>query len=108
MQQNYPFQPRGASGATPTAQTSIAISAAVQQLTLPPLPVEGGSMLVAVDGASNIAWCYGVSAGLTIGNGVFMFANTKQVFSIPPGITQLSVIGATAAGVFRVVVGDGR
>ena len=107
MQQNYPFQPRGASGTTPTAQTALAITAAVQQITLPPIPAEGCSMLIAVDGASNVSWSYGVSSGLTISNGVFMLANAKETFSIPGGITQLSVIGASAVGTFRVIVGDG-
>lgn len=106
-QQEFPFQPRGASGTTPAAQTSIAITAAVQQLTLPPIPAEGCSALITVDGASNVAWSFGVSSGLTLGNGVFLLANTQGAFSIPGGVTQMSVIGASAAGTFRVVIGDG-
>ncbi len=108
MQQNYPFQPRGGSGTTPTAQVALAITAAVQQITIPAVPVEGGTMIIAVDGASNVAWSYGASSGLTINNGVFMFANSNETFTIPGGITQLSVIGASAAGTFRVIVGDGQ
>lgn len=107
MQQDFPFQPRGATGTTPTAQTALAITAAVQQITLPLMPAEGGSMMISVDGASSVAWSFGVSASLSISNGVFMFANTKEVFGCPGGITQLSVIGASAAGTFRVVIGDG-
>ena len=107
MQQNFPFQPRGASGATPTAQTSQAITAAVQQLTLPLIPNEGCSILIAVDGGSNIAWSFGVSAGLTIGNGVFMFANSKETFGCPPYTTVISYIGASAVGNIRVIIGDG-
>ena len=107
MQQNYPFQPRGASGTTPTAQTALAITAAVQQITLPLIPAEGCSMLIAVDGASNVAWSFGISSGLTISNGVFMLANSKETFGVPGGITQLSVIGASAVGTFRVIIGDG-
>lgn len=108
MQQNYPFQPRGASGTTPTAQTALVISAAVQQITLPLIPAEGCSMLIAVDGAANVAWSFGASSGLTINNGVFMLANTKEVFGVPGGTLQLSVIGASAAGTFRVTIGDGQ
>lgn len=108
MQQNYPFQPRGASGTTPTAQVALSITAAVQQITLPTMPTEGCTALIAVDGSANVAWCYGVSSGLTISNGVFMLANSKESFSIPGGISQLSVIGASALGTFRVVIGDGQ
>jgi hypothetical protein len=107
MQQNYPFQPRGAQGTTPTAQTAASITAAVTQLTLPPIPAEGCSALIAVDGAANVAWSFGTSSGLTISNGVFMFANSKEIFSIPGGVTTISLIGASAAGTLRVVVGDG-
>ena len=107
MQQNYPFQPRGALGATPTAQTNLAITAAVQQLTIPLIPQEGCSILIAVDGGSNIAWSFGVATNLTIGNGVFMFANSKETFGCPPYTTQISVIGASALGTIRVIVGDG-
>ena len=107
MQQNYPFQPRGATGTIPTAQATLAITAAVQQLTIPLIPQEGCSILIAVDGASNIAWSFGVSSGLTIGNGVFMFANSKETFGCPPYTTQISFIGASAVGNIRVTVGDG-
>ena|ERR1700676_1104600 len=107
MQQDYPFQPRGASGTTPAAQTNIAITAAVQQLTLPPIPAEGCTALITVDGAANVAWSFGASSGLTLGNGVFLLANTRSAFGIPGGTTQMSVIGASAAGTFRVVIGDG-
>lgn len=107
MQQNYAFQPRGASGTTPNAQTNIAVTASVQQLTLPPIPQEGGSMRIVVDGTSNIAWSFGVSSGLTIGNGVHMLANTVEAYSIPGGVTQLSVIGASTGSTMRVIIGDG-
>lgn len=108
MQQQYSFQPRGASGTTPAAQTNIAVTAAVQQLTLPPVPAEGGSMRIVVDGTSNIAWSFGVSGSLALGNGVHMLANTIEMFSIPGGITQLSVIGAATGSTLRVMIGDGQ
>jgi hypothetical protein len=108
MQQQYPFQPRGASGNPPAAQASIAVTTAVQQLTLPQLPSEGGTMRVVVDGTSNIAWTFGVAAGLTMNNGVPMLGNTVESFSIPASVTQLSVIGAATGSTLRVVVGDGQ
>jgi len=107
MQQQYPFQPRGASGTTPTAQVATTIAATVTTFNIPPMGADGGSILIAVDGTANVAWSYGASTGLTVSNGVFMLANTKETFSIPGGVTQMSVIGASAAGTFRVMVGDG-
>lgn len=108
MQQQYPFQPRGASGTTPAAQTSQAIAATVTTFSLPNVPVEGCTMMISVDGGANVAWSFGASSGLTMNNGVFMFANSKEAFSVPGGTTQLSVIGASATGTFRVVLGDGQ
>ena len=108
MQQNYPFQPRGASGTTPNSQATLSISSSVQQITLPPVPAEGCSMVVVVDGNSNVAWSFGASSGLTINNGMFQQSNTTQSYSLPGGVTQLSVIGSASAGIFRVNVGDGQ
>lgn len=108
MQQQYPFQPRGASGNPPAAQASIAVTTAVQQLTLPQIPSEGGSMRIVVDGTANVAWSFGVVAGLTMNNGLPMLANTVESFSIPAGVTQLSVVGSATGSTIRVVVGDGQ
>lgn len=108
MQQQYPFQPRGASGATPNAQKNIAVTAAIQQVTLPPIPAEGATMRVVVDGSQNIAWCFGQSAGLTLGNGVHMLAQTVESFTIPGGVTQLSVIAGAAGSTMRIIIGDGQ
>jgi hypothetical protein len=107
MASTAPFQPRGATGTTPTVQTVLTISAAVQQLTIPPVSPDGGTMRIVVDGSASVAWSYGTSASLTIDNGCHMLGNTVETFSIPPGITQLSVIGSAAVGKFRVTVGDG-
>lgn len=107
MQQNFPFQARGTSSNPPVAQTTLSITAAVQQLTLPVVPQEGGTLRLCVDGAANIAWSLNVTAGLTISNGVFQFANTDVSYTIPGGITQISVIGSAAAGTLRAMVGDG-
>lgn len=105
--QQYPFQPRGAIGTTPTAQTAQSITAAVSTFNIS-VPADGCSVLIAVDGASNVAWSYGASSGLTLSNGVFMLSNTKETFTMPGGITQMSVIGASASGTFRVIIGDGQ
>jgi len=107
MQQSYPFQPSGATGETPTAQAALVISASVQQLNLPATASDDNTMQVSVDGAASVAWSYGVSASLTLSNGCFVAANTTRVFLLPPRVTQLSVIGASAVGTLRVVVGQG-
>ena len=107
MQQNYPFQPRGAVGTTPAGQTSIAVTAAVQQLTLPPVPAEGGSMRLVNAGTQTIYWSYGVSASLSTSNGVPMLPNTVETFSVPGGTTQLSVIAGATGSTLIATVGDG-
>ena len=107
MQQNYPFQPRGSSATTPTIQYNAPITTGITQVTFPPISQDGASVLIAIDGASNVSWCYGVSSGLTVGNGSFMFGNTKETFGLPGGVTQISLIGASAVGTFRVIIGDG-
>lgn len=108
MQQQYPFQPRGAVGTTPNTQVNIAVTSAVQQVNLPVLPSEGVSMRVVVDGTQGIAWSYGSSSGLTVGNGVYMLPNTVEVFNLPPSVTQLSVIAAASGSTLRVILGDGQ
>jgi len=107
MQQNQPFQPAGANSATPTAQVSVALTTAVQQVTLPTLAFDNNTMRIVVDGATNVAWSYGAAANLTLSNGCFMLGNTSETFDLPASVTQLSVIGSAAAGTFRVVVGTG-
>lgn len=107
MQQNFPFSPAGAQGTTPTAQVSQSITTAVQQVTLPTLASDDNTMRIVVDGATNVAWSYGASSGLTLANGVFQLGNTAVTYTLPPGVTQLSMIGSAAAGTFRVVVGTG-
>lgn len=107
MNINMPFQPAGASGTTPNAQASVAISIAAQQVDLPPTNSDNNAMLVVVDDAVNVAWSYGASSGLTLSNGVFMRGPTAALFTLPPNVSQLSVIGSAAVGNFRVVVGMG-
>jgi len=108
MQQDFPFQPRGATGTTPTANASLAVTASVQQITIPTVSNDGGTMRIVVSGTQEIAWSYGVSSGLSLSNGVSMLANTVESFAIPGGITQLSVVAAATGSTIRVHVGDGQ
>ncbi len=107
MQQNYPFQSNGMATATPTAQTTAAITAGVTQLTLPAIPSDGGSLLLVVNSTANVAWCYGTNANLTIDNGAFQLSATSRVYSIPGGTTVISLIGSAANGNLRAMVGQG-
>lgn len=112
MQQSQPFQPAGATeSGTPNAQAFVALTTAVQQVTLPAVASDNNTMLVIVEGPSNAAWCYGSNANLTLSNGAFQLGNqvggTTMLYDLPAGTTQLSVIGSAAIGVFRVVVGTG-
>lgn len=105
---NKPFAPKGLAkqDAAPTAQGALGLTAAVQQLTIP-LMTEGGVLRLVTDGGTGAAWCLGVNAALTIANGEFMLPNTSETFEIPVGFTQISVIGASAAGTMRGHFGEG-
>jgi len=108
MQQLHPFAPNGAIGATPTAQTTLAVSAAVQQVTIPLVPQGGCTMRLITDGGTGIAWAAGTAGSMTINNGCFQMPNTTQDYSVPQGVTQISVIGASAAGTLRIILGIGK
>lgn len=104
---NTPFRPKGLAGsAAPTGQVPLALSATVQQVTLPANSSEGGALRLVVDGGTGCAYSYGVNGNLTINNGEFLLANSAETFELPAGFTQLSVIGASATGTLRVHFGE--
>jgi hypothetical protein len=108
MQAMWAFQPRAANQTPPRTQVNGAVTAAVTQINLTDSPFETEcSARFVVDGAQSVAWAYGAQAGLTTGNGVFMLANSVEVFTIPAGITQISVIAAATGSTLRITVGDG-
>lgn len=106
---NYqPFQPRGADQTTPAAQVTGAVTASVTQISLPAgFSGAGGHARFCVQGADPVSWAYGSRSGLTLGNGVFMLPNSIEVFAVPPGVSQISVISSGTASTMRIVVGDG-
>lgn len=112
MQHDFPFQPSGAQGATPTTQAALAISLAIQQISLPATTSGDNAMMVTVDDApgtgARVAWSYGVSASLSLSNGCFLMPGESKTFTLPPGVAQLSFIGSAATGTFRVCVGRGQ
>lgn len=109
MQSGFPFLPRGANQNPPVAQDNIATTAGVQTLTLTNTgKVETETTIRVVNQGTDVtAWCFGVQAGLTLGNGEFMLPNTVETFTLPAGITALSVIGSAGGNTFRVMAGDG-
>lgn len=109
MQSPFPFQPRAANQNPPKTQDQIATTNAQQALTL----ANTGSVMtetvirVVNQGADVTAWCYGSQAGLTLNNGVLMLPNSVETFTLPAGVTQISVIGSAGGNTFRVMAGDG-
>lgn len=102
MQQSYPFQPAG--GATST--TNAAVTASSAQFTLPPIGSDGGSLLLTVVGTQTVFVAYGnVTASVT--TSMPLIANSAQTISIPPGITQLSVIAAGTGSTIYATGGIG-
>lgn len=106
------FMPHGAypgSTGTPNAQTPVGLTGAAQTINLP-FAAGGGaqnSMRIFVDGGSGLAWCYGSNPNLTYSNGLPMPANSVEVFRVPAGVTQITVIGQSASGTVRVSSGEG-
>lgn len=109
MQSGFPFLPRGANQNPPKAQDNIATTAAVQTFNLTNTGgVETETTIRVVNQGSDVtAWCFGNQAGLTLGNGEFMLSNTVETFTLPAGVTQISVIGSAGGNTFRVMAGDG-
>jgi tetrahydromethanopterin S-methyltransferase subunit D len=110
MQQSFvPRACNGSQNVTPAAQATGAVGTGVTTINLPAgAPYDGEtSARFLVDGSQNIAWAYGNATGLTYANGCVMLGNSVEVFGIPAGVTQISVIANAAGSTLRVVIGDG-
>lgn len=109
MQQQYPFQPSGAGQITVASSTTIAVTASAQQVTIPVVSSNGMTMRLANIGTQTVFWLYGNLAVTASGTamGVPVLANTVETFTVPAGITQLSVIAAAVGSSLYVTVGDG-
>jgi hypothetical protein len=106
MQTQFAFLPRAANQNPPVTQVEIAVTAAVQQLAVPQVETEC-TMRIVNDGPAAFAWCFGAQAALTLNNGVYMLPTSVETFTLPAGITQLSVIGSATGSNMRVHFGDG-
>lgn len=109
MQSGFPFLPRGANQNPPKSQDQIATTNAVQQLNLTNTGnVETECTIRVVNQGTDVtAWCFGAAAGLTLNNGVLMLPNTVETFTLPAGVSQISLIGSAGGNTFRVIAGDG-
>ncbi|WP_257834541.1 hypothetical protein [Burkholderia glumae] len=102
------FQPRGAQGTTPAATTNIAVTASVQQLALPSTTAESTTMRLTNSGTQTVFWSYGAASGLTVSNGVPVLANTVEEFTVPGGVSQISVIASATGSTLYATLGDGQ
>lgn len=108
MQSQFPFSPRASNQTTPAGTANGAVTASVTQITLPngPYDTETVGRFVNI-GTQTIFWAYGTQSSLSVSNGVPMLPNTVETFSLPPGITTISVIAAATGSTLYVTAGDG-
>lgn len=102
MQQNYPFQPAGGVSST----TNIAVTASSQQLTLPSIGADGGSLVLTNIGTQTVFIAYG-SVTASVSTSMPLLPNSSQVISIPGGVSQLSVIAAATGSTLYATAGQG-
>lgn len=102
MQQQYPFQP--VAGAATTL--SIAVTASNQTFTIPVAPTNGGTMRLINTGSQTIFWAYGTVTS-AVATSTPMLPDTVETFSLPGGVTTLSVIAAATGSTLYCTIGEG-
>ena len=102
MQQNYPFSPAGGMAST----TNIAVTAVSQQLTLPPIPNDGATVLLTNVGTQTVFFGYGVGTA-SITTSVPLLAGSSQTFDVSQGVSQIAVIAAATGSTLYASVGRG-
>lgn len=109
MQAQFAFLPRASNQNPPAGSVQGAVTAAVTQINLPaPAPYETETTaLFSNIGSQWVYWCFGAQAGLTTANGVPVGPGTQQTFTIPAGVSQISVIAGATGSTLAVTVGDG-
>lgn len=98
----------GTPPALPKTNANVAVTTAIQQITLPnaPYPSETIARFV-VSGTQAVSWVYGADFVLTATNGCIQLGNTVEVFGIPAGVTQVSVIATATGSTLFICPGDG-
>lgn len=102
MQQNYPFQPK----ATAATTLNIAVTASNQTFTLPTAPNNGGTMRLVNSGTQTIFWAYGTVTS-SVSTSTPLLPNTVETFTLPGGVTELSVIAGATGSTLYATVGEG-
>jgi hypothetical protein len=100
---DFPFQP--VPGASNT--TNLAVTASSQQLTLP-TPMANGpqTIMLTVIGIQDVFFAMGsVTASLT--TSMPLLAGTTRAFTLPDGVTQISVIAANTGSTIYATLGTG-
>lgn len=100
---DFPFQP--VPGASNT--TNAAVTASSAQLTLPTPMANGPQTIMLTNiGTQTVFWAFGsVTASLT--TSMPLLAGTTQSFTLPDGVTQISVIAANTGSILYATLGTG-
>jgi len=102
MQQQYPFQP----SATAATTLNIAVTAANQTFTIPAPASNGGTIRLANVGSQVVFWAYGTVTS-AVATSTPLLPNTAEVFTLPGGVTRLSVIAAATGSTLYATIGEG-
>ena len=103
MQQDFPFQVAGGAANT----SNIAVTAASQTFNLAPsVGADGGTMRLVNLGTQTVFIALGtVTASVT--TSMPMLANSAETFSLPGGVTSLSVISTATGSTLYASIGIG-
>ncbi len=89
-----------------TNTTNIAVTGSSQQLTLPSISNQGATGVFTNIGTQTVFIAYN-SVTASVSTCMPLLANTSRTLSIPPGVSQISVIAGTTGSTLYVTVGDG-
>lgn len=96
---------------TPDCQQNVNLTAAPQFVAFGANMKMGAndSLEISCDGGTGLAFVFSDAAvtNLTYGNGVVVLANQSKCYTVPPGCTGITVIGASASGTMRMIPGSG-
>lgn len=109
MQPQGAFLPRGATQITVASTATLAVTASAQQVTIPTVGTDGGSIRIMNSGTQVVFFLYGNLAVTTSGAamGVPLLPNTVETFGVGPNVTQLSAIAAATGSTLYITAGDG-
>jgi len=96
---------------TPDCQQSLALTTSPQYMAFPTGMVgrPGVTIEVTCDGGAGLAFIFSNAAvaALSYANGLPVLPGQSKLYGVPDGCPGLTVIGASAAGNIRFVIGTG-